>query len=83
VAGFCCLFQAGLELLLLFVLLLYFLALLFKHLSISLENIGKNEKRHDNTEEKQKKFFFCLYIVNLGTIMGSSDKLNRTSKTQF
>jgi len=32
------------------------------------------------TGKKAKQFSPCLCIVNLGTIMGSSDKLNRTSK---
>jgi len=60
----------NLELLLLFVPSLYFLLLLFKHLGVILKNIGENEKRHSDIEEKAKTFLFCLCIVNLGTIMG-------------
>jgi len=33
-------------------------------------------------EQRKKKLIFCLCIVDLGTIMGFSDKLNRTSKAQ-
>ena len=31
-------------------------------------------------QEKVKIFSFCLYIVDLGTIIGFSDKLNKTLK---
>ena len=33
-------------------------------------------------KQEQKTFFFHLCIVNLGTITGFLDKLNRTSKAQ-
>ena len=62
--------------------LLYFLVLLFKHISVILGNTGRNGRRHDNIEERQKKFSFCLYIVDLSTITGSSNKLNKTLKAQ-
>jgi len=81
--GLCYLFQTGLKLLFLFMSLLYLLMLLFKHLGISLGNIGKNRRKHDNIEEKWKNFLFCLYIVDLYTIIGSFNKLNRISKAQF
>ena len=29
-------------------------------------------------KQEQKNFLFCLCIIDLGTIMGFSDKLNRT-----
>ena len=32
--------------------------------------------------ETKVKTFFCLYIVDLGTIMEVLDKLNRTLKVQ-
>jgi len=57
--GLCYLFQAGLKPL-----------LLFKHLGVILENVGGNREKHDNIEERQKNFLFCLCIVDLGTIMG-------------
>ena len=78
--SFSCLFQAGLELLLLFMLLLHFLVLLFKHFYISLGNVRKWGRRYDNIR-KSWKFSSCLCIVDLGTIIDSLDKLNRTSKT--
>jgi len=62
---------------------LYLLVLLFQHIGIILENIKGNKKRYDNIEERQKFFLFCLYIVDLGTIIGSLDKLNKTLKVQF
>jgi len=62
---------------------LYLLVLLFQHIGIILENIKGNKKRYDNIEERQKIFLFCLYIVDLGTIIGSLDKLNKTLKVQF
>ena len=36
-------------------------------------------RRHSNIETRAKNFSFHLYIVDLGTIIGFSDKLNRTS----
>ena len=39
-------------------------------------------ERYSDIEEKMKNFLFCLYIINLGTIMDSLDKLNRTLKAQ-
>ena len=48
---------------------LHFPVLLFKHVSIVLEDVGEDGGRHDDVEEKAKTFLFCLYIVNLGTIM--------------
>jgi len=32
---------------------------------------------------KDKKISSCLYIINQGTITGSSNKLNRISKVYF
>ena len=78
-ASFSHLFQMDLELLLLFILLLYLLALLFKHFCISLRNVRKQKKRHDDIGKRQK-FSSCLCIVDLGIITDSSYKLNRTSK---
>jgi len=67
--------------------LLHFLPLFF---NIILGDVGENEERHGNIEEKAKTFLFCLCIVDLGTITGFSDKfnktlnkLNRTLKAQF
>ena len=60
----------GLYQFLLLVLSLHFMALLFKHLSVILEDVGGNGGRHGDTEEKVKTFLFCLYIVELGTITG-------------
>jgi len=68
--GLYCLFQAGQKPLLLFIPLLHFLLLLFKYLSIILENVGVGGRRHNNTKEKVKTSLFCLYIVDLGTITG-------------
>ena len=48
----CFLLQLGLKPLLLFVPSLYFTVLLFKHLSIVLEDIRKNRRRYDNTEKR-------------------------------
>jgi len=39
------------------------------------QNIRESRRRHDSTEARAKKFFFCLCIVDLDTIMGFSDKL--------
>jgi len=61
-------------------LLLLMFPLLFKHFSIILGNVGGSRGRHDDAKEKAKTFLFCLYIVNLGTIMGFLDKFNRTLK---
>ena len=41
-----------------------------------------NGKRKDIIVQEKMKIFFFLYIINLGTIMDSSDKLNRTLKAQ-
>jgi len=49
---------------------LYFAVLLFEHLSVVLEDVGRNGGRHSNIEEKTKTFLFYLYIVDLDTIMG-------------
>ena len=51
-------------------LLLYFLTLLFKHISVILGNISGGGGRHNIVKEKAKTFLFCLYIVDLDTIMG-------------
>jgi len=59
-ASFSCLFHAGLELLLLFMLLLYLLVLLFKHFCISLGNVRRWGRRHDNIK-KSKIFFLFMY----------------------
>jgi len=82
IASFCCLFQVGLKSLLLFILLLHLLVLLFKYFSISLRNIRRWRKRHDDIGKKQK-FSSCLCIIDLDTITDSLDKLNRTLKAQF
>ena len=64
--------------------------LLFKHFSIILGNVGRGRGRYDDIEAKAKTFLFCLYIVDLDTIMEFLDKfnrtlnkLNRTLKAQF
>ena len=77
-ASFCYLFQAGLKLLFLFVLLQHFLVLLFKHVSISLKDVRRQKDMM--IQEKDKKISFYLYIIDQGTITGSSDKLNRILK---
>jgi len=59
----------GQELLLFLVSSLHFTSLLFKYLSIILRNIGRDDRRHGDIEEKTKTSLFCLYIVDLGTIM--------------
>ena len=69
-------------LLLLLMLSLHFMALLLEHFSIVLRNVRGVGERHNDTEIRAKNFFFHLCIVDLGTIMGFSDKLNRTSKAQ-
>jgi len=43
-----------------------------------LENVEGGRRRYDDIEEKAKSFLFCLYIVDLGTIIEFSDKFNRT-----
>ena len=78
----CCCLQMNQELLFL-VPLLYLMVLFFKHFSIVLGNIGGGRGRHDDIEEKAKGFLFHLCIVDLSTIIGFLDKLNRTSKAQF
>ena len=45
-----------------------------------LRNVREGRERHDDTETRAKNILFHLCIVNLGTIMGFSDKPNRTSK---
>ena len=67
--GLYCLFQTNQEPLLLLVLLLHFLVLLFKHVSVVLGDVGGGGERHDDVEKKIKTFLFCLYIIDLGTIM--------------
>jgi len=59
-------------------LLLHFTALLFEYFSVVLENVEGGRRRYDDIEEKAKSFLFCLYIVDLGTIIEFSDKFNRT-----
>ena len=54
VTGLYCLFQVGLELLLLFMPPLYFMSLLFKHIGIILWDIKGNGGRHGNTEKGKK-----------------------------
>jgi len=44
--------------------------------------VGRGRGRHNNTETRAKNFLFCLCIVDLGTIIGFSDKPNRTLKAQ-
>jgi len=55
-----------------------------------LGNVGRGRERYDDIEAKAKTFLFCLYIVDLDTIMEFLDKfnrtlnkLNRTLKAQF
>jgi len=50
--GFYYLLQLGLKLFLLFVLSLYLVALLFKYLSIILEDVRENGRRHNDIEER-------------------------------
>jgi len=69
-------------LLLLLVPLLHFMVLLLEHFNIVLRNVGGGGGRHNNIETRAKNVLFHLYIVDLGTITGFSDKLNRTSKAQ-
>ena len=68
---------------LLLVLSLYFTVLLLKYFSIVLRNVGGSGGRHNDIETRVKNVLFHLYIVDLGTIMEFSDKLNRTLKAQF
>jgi len=78
--GLYCLLQTKEGLLLLLVPSLHFTVLLLKHFSIMLRNVGGGGGRHNDIETRAKNFFFHLYIVDLGTIMGFLDKLNRTLK---
>jgi len=80
--GLCCLLQTKKELLLPLIALLHFMALLLKHFSVILRNAGGGRGKHNDTETRVKNFFFHLCIVDLGTITGFLDKLNRTSKAQ-
>ena len=80
--GLCCLLQSKERLLLLLMPSLYLTALLLEHFSIVLRNVRGSGERHDNTETRVKNFFFHLCIVDLGTITGLLDKLNRTLKAQ-
>ena len=80
--GLCCLFQVGLELLLFFMPPLHFSLLLFEHLSIVLENVRGDGRRHSNTEEKAKTFLFCLYCWSRhhhGILQINSIRLQRLS----
>ena len=61
---------------------LHLQALLIKHISIVFGNIREDGGRHNNIEERQFFFLFYLCIIDLGTIIGSLDKLNRTLKAQ-
>ena len=70
ITGLRYLLQTNQELLFLLVMLLYFIVLLFEHISIMLEDVRGSRKKYDNAEEKAKIFLFCLYIVNLDTITG-------------
>jgi len=78
--GLHCLLQTKEGLLLLLMLSLHFIALLLKHFSIMLRNVGGGGERHDDTETRAKNILFHLCIVNPGTITEFSDKSNRTSK---
>ena len=62
--------------------LLYFTVLLLEHFSIILRNVRGGRGRHNDIETRAKNFFFHLCIVDLSTIMGFLDKLNRTLKAQ-
>jgi len=81
--GLCYILQTKKGLLLLLMPLLYFMVLLLEHFSIMLGNVGEGGKRHYDTETRAKNFLFHLCIIDLDTIMGFSDKLNRTLKAQF
>ena len=70
-------------LLLLLMLLLHLTVLFLEYFSVILRNVRGSGGRHDNIETRAKNFFFHLCIVDLGTITGLSDKLNRTLKAQF
>ena len=50
-------------------ILLYFIALLFKHLDVILRDIRENREKHGDIEEKVKTFLFCLCIIDFGTII--------------
>jgi len=81
--GFCCLLQLKEGLLLLLMPLLHLTALLLKHFSVVLGNVGVGRERHGNIETRAKNFSFHLCIVDLGTIMRFLAKSNRTLKAQF
>jgi len=70
------------ELLLLLMPSLHFIILLLKHFNVVLRNIGVGGRKHNDIGTRAKNFFFCLCIVDLGTITEFLDKLNRTSKAQ-
>jgi len=76
------LLQTKEELLLLLISLLHFIVLLLEHFNIVLRNVGEGRGRYNDTETRVKNFFFHLYIVDLDTITGFLDKLNKTSKAQ-
>jgi len=59
---------------------LHLTALLLEHFSVVLENVGVGGGRHNDTGTRAKNFLFCLCIVDLGTITGSSGKPNKTFK---
>jgi len=60
--------------------LLHLITLFLEHFSVVLRNVRGGGRRHDNTETRAKKLLLHLCIVDLGTIIEFSDKLNRTSK---
>jgi len=62
---------------------LHFTALFLEHFSIILRNVREGRRRHNDTKTREKNFFFHLCIVDLDTIMGFLDKLNRILKAQF
>ena len=81
--GLHCFFQTNQEPLLFLILLLYLIALFFKHINIMLRNIREGRGRYKDTEEKAKKLFLSVYILlTWAPSWDSSDKLNRTSKAQ-
>ena len=58
-----------------------FLAAAFQILWHYFGKCQRGQGRHDDTEAKMKTFLFHLCIVDLDTIIGFSDKFNKTSKT--
>ena len=80
--GFCCLLQLKEGLLLLLMLSLHLTVLLLEHFSVVLERSEWAGEDMIIQKQEQKNSLFRLYIVDLGTIMGFSDKPNRTSKAQ-